>query len=328
MRFALMIEPQQGLSYQDQVQLTLRAESAGFETLYRSDHYQSLPGPEGRETSDAWVVIAGLVRESDRIRHGTLVSPVTFRHPGNLAKVVATIDHMSAGRVELGLGIGWHEGEHQQHGFAFPDLPTRVEMLEEQLGVINGLWYEPDGWRFTGKHYRVDGARFAPRPVQKPRLPIIVGTRGARAAIRLAARHADELNLYYVTADAARTAFRRLDDECRAIGRDPGSIVRSVLLGTAVGSTDREASQRFRAVLSVFEFAGSRTEWEQQWGELWMYGTPADAEATVRRFGEAGADRIIFQDFLFEDRDLIDLLGELAAQWSSAPNTLAIQQDA
>ena len=173
-------------------------ECSGGCVTWPSDHYQSSRGPEGRETSDAWAVIAGLVRETHEIRHGTLVSPVTFRHPGNLAKVAAAIDHMSDGRVDLGLGSGWLESEHRQYGLDFPDIRTRVDMLEEQLAIITGLWSEPDGWSFRGRHYRVDGARFVPRPFQQPRPPIILGTRGAARGVRLAARYADELNVYYV----------------------------------------------------------------------------------------------------------------------------------
>lgn len=315
MRFALMIEPPQGLDYRRQLELARHAEQAGFDTLYRSDHYQSTPGPEGRHTTDAWAVTAGLVRETEVIRHGILVSPVTFRHPANLAKMVATIDEMSGGRVELGLGVGWHTSEHRQNGFALPDLATRVEILEEQLQVINGLWCEPAGWSFAGSHYQVDGARFVPPPIQQPRVPIILGTRGAGVMIRLAARYADELNLYYCTPEAAQIAFTRLDEACRAIGRDPAAVRRSVLLGTAIGATEAEVETRLADVRRVFEFEGSRADWVADLGALWLYGTPSQAEATVRRYEAAGADRIVMQDFLFDDSAMVDLLGELARAW-------------
>ncbi len=328
MRFALMIEPQQGLTYPEQVRLTQRAESAGFEALYRSDHYQSFPGPEGRETSDAWAVIAGLVRESDRIRHGTLVSPVTFRQPGNMAKVVATIDRMSGGRVELGLGTGWHEDEHRQHGFPFPDVATRAQMLEEQLAIIGGLWGEPDGWSFHGKHYTVDRAVFAPKPIQEPRPPLIVGTRGAPRAIRLAARYADELNLYYAGPDATRRIFRRLDEECLAVGRDPGAVRRSVLLGTVAGRDRMEADGRLGAVMTTFGFHGSPADWTRDRGDVWIMGTPAEAAEIVRRFEASGADRIVFQDFLPSDLAMVDLLGELAGAWARSPGSVGKPRDA
>jgi F420-dependent oxidoreductase-like protein len=312
MRFALMIEPQQGLDYQKCLDLARHAEAAGFETLYRSDHYQSFPGPEGRTATDAWAVIAGLVRETQTIRHGTLVSPVTFRHPGNLAKVVTTIDHMSGGRVDVGLGIGWHEGEHRQLGLSFPDTPTRLQLLEEQLAILNGLWIQPDGWSFAGRHYQVDGTRFAPRPLQQPRPPVIVGTKGSRRAAALAARYADELNLYYITPALARAAFERLDDACAAIGRDPRSVRRSVLLGTVVGATQREVDARLADVRRTFAFAGSATAWMDEWGSRWLHGTPTEVAEQLEAFAENGAERIIFQDFLFDDSDMIDLLGHWA----------------
>ncbi|MEA2536823.1 MAG: hypothetical protein QOF11_1057 [Chloroflexota bacterium] len=312
MRFALMVEPQQGLDYRHNLDLARRAEAAGFETLYRSDHYQSFPGPEGQTTTDAWAVIAGLVRETRTIRHGTLVSPVTFRHPGNLAKVVATVDHMSDGRVDLGLGIGWHAGEHHQLGLAFPDVPTRLELLEEQLQIVNGLWTEPDGWSFAGRHFQVDDARFAPRPVQRPRPPLIVGTKGSRRAAELAARHADELNLYYVTPALARLAFERLDAACHAVGRDPATVRRSILLGTVVGASRREVDARLARVREVFEYQGSAEAWLDEWGSRWLHGTLTEIAASIDAFSESGAERIIFQDFLFEDVAMIDLLGEFA----------------
>ena len=316
MEFALLIEPNLGLTYGQQVELAQRAESAGLGTIYRSDHYQSIPGPEGRETSDAWTVIAGLVRETDRIRHGTLVSPVTFRHPGNLAKVVATVDHMSNGRVDLGLGAGWLESEHRQYGLPFPDVRLRMDILEEQLAVITGLWGEPDGWSFRGHHYTVEGARFVPRPVQRPRPPIIVGTRGGARSVRMAARFADELNLYYVGPSKAREIFAALDVECRSIGRDPRSVRRSVLLGTAVGDDRTEATRRLAAVMQVFEFAQTPDEWIAERGDFWILGTSAEAEQTVRAFAAAGVERVVFQDFA-GDLPMVDLLGSLAREWAA-----------
>src|SRR5437870_2299239 len=192
MRFALMLEPQQGLSYAEQLEIARLAEELGFEALFRSDHYQSFPEPAGRPTTDAWAVLAGLARETTRIHLGALVSPVTFRLPGNLAKVVATVQEMSGNRMELGMGAGWNDAEHRQYAFPFPDIDVRAEMLEEQLQVIHGLWDEPDGWSFHGRHYTVEGSRFAPRP---PRPPIIVGGQGRPRSIRLAARYAEEFNV-------------------------------------------------------------------------------------------------------------------------------------
>lgn len=318
MRFALMIEPQQGITWRQQVEIAQRAEAAGFRTLYRADHYESFPGPAGRPTSDGWAVIAGLVRETGSLRHGTLVSPVTFRHPANLAKVVATIDEMSDGRVELGLGAGWHDEEHRRHGFAFPGLSVRLEMLEEQLEMVSGLWTQPPGWSMHGRHYTVEDALFAPAPVQRPRPPLIVGSRGRPRSVRIASRLADHLNLYYCTPGMAAAAFAGLEAECRAIGRDPASVRRSVLLGTVVGEGRREADRRLAQVMATFGFEGTADDWRRANDGIWVHGTPDEAASIARTFAEAGADTLIFQTFLPEDLAMIDLLGALATAWSRA----------
>ena len=151
MRFALMIEAQQGMSYAEQLAVARRAEAAGFEAMFRSDHYESFPGEAGEPTTDAWAVLAGLARETERIGLGVLVSPVTFRTPGNLAKVVITVDEMSGGRIEVGVGAGWHEDEHRRHGFPFPEIGERAERLEETLEILHGLGEGPDGWACSGR---------------------------------------------------------------------------------------------------------------------------------------------------------------------------------
>ena len=159
MRYALMTEPQQGLSYDDILALARSAEAAGIEAYFRSDHYASFPGDGGKPTTDAWATLAGLARETSTIRLGTLVSPVTFRLPGNLAKVVQTVDEMSGGRIEAGLGAGWNEDEHRQLGIPFPPLRERYDMLAEELAILHGLWTEPDGWSFDGTHWQVRASR-------------------------------------------------------------------------------------------------------------------------------------------------------------------------
>ena len=192
MRFALMCEPQQGLSYLELLALARAAEDAGFETFFRSDHYTSFPGEKGLPTTDCWATLAGLARETTRIGLGSLVSPVTFRVPGAFIKEVATVDEMSGGRVELGVGAGWNEDEHGQLGLHFPDIRERADRLEEELAIIRGLWDEPDGWTFEGTYWKVAGSQLRPRG-RRPNL-IIGGTDKPRS-LRLAARYADEYNI-------------------------------------------------------------------------------------------------------------------------------------
>ncbi len=311
MRFALMIEPQQGCSYADQLAIARRAHAAGFETFFRSDHYTSFPGEAGRPTTDAWTVLAGLARETSGIRLGALMSPVTFRQPGTLAKIVTTVDEMSGGRIEFGVGAGWNGREHREHGLPFPPIAVRAEMLEETLTILRGLWQEPDGWSFQGRHYTVEDARFRPRPVQRPAPPIIVGGEGSPRSMRIAARHADEFNLSASNPERAAERFARLDEACQAAGREPATLRRSVMAGVLVGRGPAEVAARSAALAAGFDVAEDGETWVAERRSRWIMGTPGEARAKVRAFAAAGAERIVLQDLLPWDLDMVDLLGEL-----------------
>ena len=320
MRFALMIEPQQGMTYGDQVAVAKRAEANGFDALFRSDHYASFPGPAGMPTTDAWTVLAGLARETDRIGLGALVSPVTFRQLGNFAKIVTTVDEMSGGRVEVGVGAGWNDLEHRQYGLPFPPINKRADLLEDQLAVLHGLWGEPDGWSFQGHTVRVEDALFRPRPVAVPGRPtgpngaprprIITGGQGSPRGLRIAARWADEYNLSSTAPAAAADTFARLDEACRAIGRDPSELSRSAMAGVLIGRTDGEVRARETALIASFG-EDADDDWLEERRERWVVGTAEAAQAMVRRYGEAGVERIMLQDFLPWDLDHIDVMGEL-----------------
>ena len=322
MRYALMLEPQQGMSYADQLAAARCAEGNGFDAFFRADHFASFPGEAGKPTTDAWSVLAGLARETERIIIGALVSPVTFRHPGVFAKVVTTVDEMSGGRVEVGVGAGWNDDEHRQLGLAFPPIERRADLLEDELAILNGLWGEPDGWTFEGlTGIRIDGALFRPRPMDAPgrpttrvggkRLRIIVGSGGSARSYRLAARYADEYNLSSASPARAVEVRGKLDEACRAIGRDPSTLAWSAMVGILVGRTPDEVAARERALLAAF---GSDAETGEAWLEerrsRWIYGTPDEARAQVARFAEAGLDRIMFQDFLPWDLDHVDVMGQ------------------
>ncbi len=321
MRFALMIEPQQGLSYADQLAVVQRAEAAGFESFFRSDHYQSFPGPSGEPTTDAWAVLAGLARETSRISLGTLVSPVTFRPVGNLAKVVTTVDEMSGGRVEFGLGAGWNEPEHLQLGLPFPEIAERADILEEQLAVLQGLWGEPDGWSFSGAHVTIEDASFHPKPIAghgrpvgpngaaRPRL--LTGSDGSPRGLRIAARYADEFNLSSASPDVAREKYAALDAACEAIGRAPASLTRSVMAGTLVGRDAEAVERRKRALLEAFGNAGGGDDWFAAREPRWILGTRDAARAMIDRFADAGAERVMLQDFLPRDLEMIDEMADL-----------------
>ena len=320
MRFALMIEPQQGLSYDEQLAIVRRAEKAGFESFFRSDHYQSFPGPSGEPTTDAWAVLAGLARETSTIGLGTLVSPVTFRPVGNLAKVVTTVDEMSGGRLEFGLGAGWNDEEHAQLGLPFPEIKERADIMEEHFAVLHGLWGEPDGWSFDGQHVTIRGAQFHPKPVARPGRPtfpngaarprLLAGGEGSPRSMRIAARYADEFNLSSSSPDTARTKFAELRAACEAIGRDPGTMGRSVMAGVLVGRTEAEVETRKESLLAAFGNEVGGEAWFTTRERRWVIGTPDKARAMVARFADAGAERLMLQDFIPRDLDMIDVMAE------------------
>ncbi len=316
MRFALMIEPQQGLTYEEQLAVARRAESVGFEALFRSDHYESFPGPAGNPTTDAWAVLAGLARETSTIRLGSLVSPVAFRTPGNLAKVAATVDEMSGGRIELGVGAGWHEHEHLAHGFPFPPIKEAADRMEEELEILHGLWDGPDGWSFEGAHYTVRDALFRPKPGSLParaggRPNIITGSSGSPRAYRIAARYSDEFNLSSGGPETAAERFAALDDACRAIGRDPGTLTHSVMAGVLIGRDGADVAAREQALLQAVGADEEAEEWLEARRERWVHGTPDQARAQAARFEAAGAERLVLQDFLPRDLGMIDLMAEV-----------------
>jgi len=319
MRFALMIEAQQGLSYEDQLAIVRRAADAGFEAFFRSDHYESFPGPADHQTTDAWAVLAGLARETAGIGLGVLVSPVTFRHPGNLAKLAVTVDAMSGGRLEVGVGAGWNEPEHRRYGFDFPAIGERADRLEETLAILHGLWAEPDGWSFAGRHFRVTDALFRPRPLAAPgrptgpagpRLRLLVGGSGSPRSIRIAAGWADEFNVTSSSPEQVAAKYALLDAALAAAGRVPGAVTRSAMVGVLVGADAAELRERASRLLVEIGAEEAGDAWFAERRRRWIMGTPDEARATVGRFAAAGVERIMLQDFLPRDLDHIDLLGK------------------
>src|SRR5712691_11502352 len=202
-----MIEGQEGVSWEDWLALGRACEEHGVEALFRSDHYLSTVGAADRGSLDAWTQLAALAASTERVRLGTLVSPVTFRHPSLLAKAVATVDHVSRGRVELGMGAGWLEAEHRAYGFDFPDRQTRLELLAEQIEIVHRLLTE-ERTSFEGRHYRLEDCPANPKPVQRPRPPLIVGGSAGRGTVEPAVRFADEYNTVFATVDEVRARRR------------------------------------------------------------------------------------------------------------------------
>jgi alkanesulfonate monooxygenase SsuD/methylene tetrahydromethanopterin reductase-like flavin-dependent oxidoreductase (luciferase family) len=321
MHYALMTEPQQGMSYADQLAIVQRAEAGGFETFFRSDHFYSFPGESGKPTTDAWTVVAGLARDTARIGLGVLVSPVTFRHPGTFAKVVTTVDEMSGGRVEVGVGAGWNDDEHRVLGLDFPPINERADLMEDQLAILHGLWGEPDGWSYDGvTGIKIRDALFQPKPVDvpgRPRTPvggarprIIVGGGGTPRSFRLAARYADEFNLSSSSPAKAAEVGRKLDEACEAVGRDPSTLARSTMAGVLVGGSMDEVRAREGALMTAFgQDADAGEDWLAERRERWVYGTPEMARDQLARFAEAGIQRVMLQDFIPWDLEHVDVMG-------------------
>jgi F420-dependent oxidoreductase-like protein len=314
MRYALMTEPQQGLSYDEILAVARTAEEAGIEAFFRSDHYASFPGDAGLPTTDAWATLAGLARETTTIRLGVLVSPVTFRIPGNLAKVIQTVDEMSDGRVEAGFGAGWNEDEHVQLGIPFPPLGERYDMLEEQMALIHGLWTQGDGWSFEGKRWQVQGAKRHGQIARGGRRHphVIFGGKGGPRLAALVARYGDEFNLNSASPEDAPQAYARIREACRREGRDSDEIVYSAMTGVLVAETPEDLRARVSDVLAAVGRSGDDAdEWLAQRRGRWVMGTPEEAHDRIRQLAATGPERVMLQDFVPRDLDHVRLMGRI-----------------
>jgi F420-dependent oxidoreductase-like protein len=316
MRYALMTEPQQGLSYEEILSVARSAEEAGIEAFFRSDHYASFPGEGGLPTTDAWATLAGLARETSTIRLGVLVSPVTFRLPGNLAKVIQTVDEMSGGRLEAGFGAGWNEDEHAQLGIPFPSIGERYDMLEEQMAIIHGLWTEPDGWTYEGSHWQVRGSKAHGEIGRAGRRHphIVFGGKGGPRLAALVARYGDEFNLNSASPDDAPPAYARVRAAAKEIGRDPDEIVYSAMTGVLVAETDDDLRSRVADLLAALGLGDVDGDaWLSERRKRWIMGTPDEALERVQALAANGTQRIMLQDFIPRDLDHVRLLGRLFA---------------
>jgi F420-dependent oxidoreductase-like protein len=309
LQISLMVEGQEGITWAQWLELAAAAERLGFAGLYRSDHYLSdVPG-SGRAALDAWGTICALAAVTKRLRLGTLVSPVTFRHPSLLAKLVVTADHVSGGRIDLGIGAGWMREEHVAYGFPFPGLGERLSMLGEQLEIIKRSWTEGP-FSFAGRHYQVDGLDALPRPVSQPHPRIIVGGDGGPKSVAIAASWADEYNSAYPTDDQISERRGLLVAACDRIDRDPSAIELSVttrvLVGHDVGEVERRAART--ALLEGREdepLAGYLAELT----ETGVIGTPEQAIERLHKFAELGVRHIVLQSIDHADMEMIELIG-------------------
>jgi F420-dependent oxidoreductase-like protein len=301
MRLRIFTEPQQGATYDDLLAVARTAEELGFDAFFRSDHYLRMgDGDAGPGPTDAWVTLAGLARETSRVRLGTLVTASTFRLPGPLAITVAQVDAMSGGRVELGIGAGWYDDEHRAHGIPFPPTRERFDRLEEQLAIITGMWTTPVGERFSyhGRYYELTDSPALPKPVHQPHPPIIIGGYGTKRTPALAARYAQEFNLPFPPLDVYREYVDRVRQACAESGRDPATLRTTVALVVCCGRDEAEFRRRADAI-------GREPDELRANGAGGLQGEVVDK---LRAFGAAGAETAYLQVLDVSDLDHLELI--------------------
>jgi alkanesulfonate monooxygenase SsuD/methylene tetrahydromethanopterin reductase-like flavin-dependent oxidoreductase (luciferase family) len=293
-RICLMIEGQEGQTWEEWLAIAQACEEHGLEALFRSDHYGSLLAP-GRAAMDAWATLSALAARTSRIRLGTLVSPATFRHPSVLAKLAATADHVSGGRIELGLGAGWNEEEHRRHGFEFPALSVRLERFAEQLEIVRRSWTE-DEFDFHGAHYELEGCRALPKPLQQH---LIVGGKGGRGTLEPALRFADEYNAPFVSPEEAQRI------------KSQWAKTFSVMTGCILGEDRADLLRRVARVLGRMGREGDPEAFVEEQRGTWVIGTLEEARARIAEYEAAGVERMMLQHLDHADLDMIALQGAL-----------------
>jgi F420-dependent oxidoreductase-like protein len=296
MELRIFTEPQQGATYDDLLAVARATEELGFDAFFRSDHYLAMGDGDGRPgPTDAWLTLAGLARETSRIRLGTLVSPVTFRLPGPLAISVAQVDQMSGGRVELGLGSGWFEGEHTAYGIPFHDVRERFDRFAEQVEIIDGLFTATGPYSFDGTYYQLTDSPALPKPVQSPRPPLVLGGAGKKRGAQIAARYADEFNVPFRSPDAVSEVFDRVRAAADVTGRE---LVYSAAQVLCVGKTEAELARRAQAI--------GREVGELR--ETGLGGTPDEVIARIGEYAAVGVTRMYLQVLDLADLDHLDLV--------------------
>ena len=292
-----MIEGQEGVTWEHWCALADACEEHGVDTLFRSDHYISQADESANVAHDAWTTIAALAARTTTLRFGTLVSPATFRAPALLANAVATADHVSGGRIELGLGAGWMEREHRAFGFPFPETPVRVEMFAEQLEIVHRLWTE-ERVDFRGRHYTLENAPGLPKPVQRPHPPILVGGSGKRGTVEPALRFADEYNTPFVT-----------PEEAAAIRPRVAPLRFSVMTGCIIGSTHEEALDRARELYGRRPRDTSFDDWLAAYAQRALFGSVDEVATRLHEYEQAGCDRVMLQHLQHTDLEPVRLIG-------------------
>jgi F420-dependent oxidoreductase-like protein len=312
MRVCLMVEGQEDVTWEQWQALAAACEEHGVEGLFRSDHYQSVMGRRERGSLDAWATLAALAARTSRLRLGTLVSPATFRHPSVLAKNAVTVDHVSGGRVELGLGAGWNEDEHRAYGFEMPPTATRMAVLAEQLEIVHRSWTE-EAFSFAGAHYRLDDLRALPKPVQRPHPTLLVGGGAGPRSVALAARFGDEYNTGLVSVEECRRRRGLVEAAWREAGRDPATVRFSLMTTCVVGRDRGELLERVAAMQAVTGGGGDPAALLAAPPPHWLLGTADELVERLRVLEQVGVTGVMLQHLAHDDVDMVAVLGEVAA---------------
>jgi F420-dependent oxidoreductase-like protein len=308
MDLCLMIEGQEGVTWPQWQALAAACEQHGIPTLFRSDHYLNLDGqhPE-RGSLDAWGTINALAASTTKLRLGTLVSPTSFRHPSVLAKLVVTADHVSGGRIDLGIGAGWHEREHAAYGFPFEPTGVRMDVLEEQLQVLMGHW-GAESFSLDGKHYVLSDLDAQPKPVQQPHPHLLMGGNAGPRSAALAARFADEYNTPFPSLEDVANRRGRVTEACERAGRDP--VPFSAMIGTVLGADADDLEDRARRVAARTGMDGDALVREPPQG--WIVATVEQAAEQFAAYRDAGLHRVMCQTLVHDDLDAVGLIATLA----------------
>jgi F420-dependent oxidoreductase-like protein len=307
-RVCLMIEGQEGVSWEDWVRIARLVEEHGFDGLFRSDHYTAIIKPQA-DALDAWTTLAGLAALTERIRLGTLVSPATFRHPSVLARMAVTVDHISQGRLDVGMGSGWYEREHIENGFLFLDARRRFELFEEQVALVVRSWTE-DGLTHDGPEYSLRDQTALPRPYQQPHPPLVLGGSVKRRFAELAARYASEVNTLGAPNDELAERRRRLEEACRDANRDPDSLGFSVMTSCFVGESESDVLDRIRAFDSNRGGDADPAALLAERRERWIAGSIEQVVERIAELRAIGVTRVFLQHLNHSDDDMVSLIGE------------------
>jgi F420-dependent oxidoreductase-like protein len=308
MRLCLMIEGQEGVTWDDWVRLARLAEEHGLDGLFRSDHYTAIIRPDAA-AHDAWATLAGLAAVTERIRLGTLVSPATFRHPSVLARMAVTVDHVSGGRVDVGMGSGWYEREHLAHGFPFLDGKQRFALFAEQVEIVVRSWTE-ERFDHDGSAYTLRDQQALPRPVQAPHPPLVLGGTVKPRFAALAARYATEVNTLGAPDEELRERRAALEHACEELGRDPETLGYSVMTACFVGETEADVHDRLARFLSVRGDDSDPAALAAERRDRWLVGTVEEVAERIAGLADIGVTRVFLQHLNHDDDEMVALAGE------------------